>query len=81
MRDVRFVIFVVVDDQREFKDQLPISSHKRQLIAEFYERDYPRHRNAALAARDFIIANNLPWEQARNVKDLSTRAENAEDVD
>lgn len=46
------------------------SSHKKQLISEWYERDHRNHRDVARGARDFIIQNKLSWEQARDIKRL-----------
>ncbi len=41
------------------KDKLPRSSHKRRLIAEWYERDYANHREIARQSRDFIVKEKL----------------------
>ena len=57
------------------------SSHKRQLIDQWYERDHANNLSMARKARDFIVQQKLSWEQARNVKRLMANHERAEDAD
>ena len=57
------------------------SSHKKQLIDQWYERDHANHLSMARKARDFIVQQKLSWEQARNVKRLMANHERAEDAD
>ena len=72
--------FAVALIRKSAKEKLPMNSHKRQLIAEWYERDYPNHLKTAGESRDLIIQRNLSWEQARNVKELMQAPQVGEDV-
>ena len=58
-------------------DKVPMSSHKRELLVEFRERDFVQHHEMARRAWDFIEKNKLRWEQARNIRAILT----AEDVE
>ena len=47
-----------------------MSAHKVSLLAEWYQKDYTKHREEAVKAKNHIIQHNLSWEDARNIKNI-----------